>query len=689
MGLLVLVGLCCVDAQSPLPTWAAILVLAGLLAMGAWRTHARFKAVEERETVLCETEIAATAITLLVFGIGHLEGTLSSPFFSVVFLVLVATSVLARPWAVGLSLVSLLLIEGTVRSLGYGDLSLNTVLVHGALGAIFSGINHALMRTEIMRLRSKAKARVESEIQRLHEAARSYRLLGAPRNATEGAGPSSKADEERLARSSVEEIHQAVMFSLDLVRRSLGLHTAMLLWLNNSSTHLRIAELSTDSDDILDGPFLAADGIFGAALTQKAPVTLAPLRHGYKLPYHEGPAPVQCVCAVPVFEHGQVRGLLIADRADPTPFSAKEEEMLVAATKYAARAIQNERVFIQLERAKVEQGKLYRASEALGSATTEAGVVEASVKSAREIASFDFAAITLFDNKTGMHEIRGVSAEEPEALLGAKFAINAGLVSMVVQNKHPLPYKGEIEERQVVFSPKLPTPSMASVLVLPLVVQDRALGTLVLGARRRGAFGETVRPTLEVLARHVAVSLANARMVKKLEELATTDGLTGLLNKRAMFELAAEKIAAARRFNRKLSVLVTDIDFFKKVNDTHGHDVGDVVIKGLGKILAGAKRSTDAVARFGGEEFVLICEETDSAGGFLLAERVREELARTAFPTPAGPLHVTCSIGIATFPEAGMDWDSLFKAADEALYQSKHGGRNRSTVWSSGKRSAA
>ena len=80
---------------------------------------------------------------------------------------------------------------------------------------------------------------------------------------------------------------------------------------------------------------------------------------------------------------------------------------------------------------------------------------------------------------------------------------------------------------------------MPSILVLPLLVHDRALGTLVLGAKRRGAFGDAVRPTLEVLARHMAVSLANARMVKKLEELATTDGLTGLLNKRAMLDVAA------------------------------------------------------------------------------------------------------------------------------------------------------
>jgi diguanylate cyclase (GGDEF)-like protein len=230
---------------------------------------------------------------------------------------------------------------------------------------------------------------------------------------------------------------------------------------------------------------------------------------------------------------------------------------------------------------------------------------------------------------------------------------------------------------------------MPSILVLPLLVHERALGTLVLGAKRRGAFGDAVRPTLEVLARHMAVSLANARMVKKLEELATTDGLTGLLNKRAMLDMATQKVAAATRFSRHLSVLVIDIDFFKKVNDTYGHDVGDLVIRGIGDILRRAKRTTDAVARFGGEEFVVICEETDAKGAMLLAERVRNEVEAKSFVTPEGPLKVTCSVGIATFPDAGRDWDALFKSADGALYTSKKSGRNRSTAWSPQRKTSA
>jgi diguanylate cyclase (GGDEF)-like protein len=134
---------------------------------------------------------------------------------------------------------------------------------------------------------------------------------------------------------------------------------------------------------------------------------------------------------------------------------------------------------------------------------------------------------------------------------------------------------------------------------------------------------------------------------------------------------------------------VVDIDFFKKVNDNHGHDVGDLVIRGLGEILKRQKRTTDVVARFGGEEFVVLCEQTDEKGAMLLAERIREELGKTSFRAGSSVISVTCSIGVSTFPACGGDWESLFKAADEALYVSKRSGRDRCTAWRPPRKHAA
>lgn len=673
------------DASARLPEAWGFAAIATIAVMFSHRFVKRLRAIDT--TALTDIELG-TLLVLLAYGsIVRFDRTLDGRLYPVVLSCVGVVSAFAKPGASAVIVVLAAGMEVAARWALTGEINPKALIPHLAFLVAFGAQNAIVLRAEIARVRRASRERLETEISRMRDDARSYRLLGTGRT------EAHRNDEERLVRSGVEEIHQAVLFALKLLRESLDLYTAVLLWRSDAGTHLRISELSSDAPNVSDGPFLAGDGVFGAAISQSAPVPLAHLKPGYKLPYYVGPCPVRAVCAIPLFEHGALRGLLVVDRVQDKAFTQREIDLIDEAGRYAVRAIQNERVFVQLERAKVEQGKLYRAAEALGAATTEGDVINAGLGSAREITSVDYAAVTLYDEKAKSHEIRAVSGDEESELVGQTFRHNAGLVSMVVQNRHPLPYRGEYDERrQIVFTKRLLPPAMPSIVVLPLCVHERALGALVLGSKRAKAFGDGVRGTLEVLASHMAVSLANARMVKRLEELATLDGLTGLYNKRAMLEMAEQKMAASKRFNRKLSVLITDIDHFKKVNDTYGHDVGDVVIKGLGDILRRAKRNTDAVARFGGEEFVIICEETDARGAMLLAERIREELKRTVFHAKSGAvaqtLQVTCSLGVATFPDAGETWEEMFKAADEALYVSKRSGRDRCTAWTPGTRSA-
>ncbi|OJY15198.1 MAG: hypothetical protein BGO98_22395 [Myxococcales bacterium 68-20] len=629
---------------------------------------------------LLDFELGALLAVGLDAVLLRFDGTLAGRFSPATYVLVALVASFGRPVA-GLAVVGwVVILDALIRYKTLGEASLEALATQAGFASAFALLNLLLLRAEVARIRVTARSRVERELERLREDARSYRLLGAG----EAAANSKKEDaEERLARSSVEEIHQSVHYALELLRRSLDLHTAVLLWRTDSGTHLRISELSTASDEIHDAPFSIGDGVCAAVIAKKEAVLLENLRPSYKIPYYAGPCPIRALAAIPVIEDGVVRGVLALDRVESKAFTPHEHDLAAQAARYCLRAIQNERVFVQLERAKVEQGKLYRAAQALGGALSERDVVEAGVRAAREIASFDLAAVTVWDETSRMHEVCAATSNggEIDNLVGQRFKHNTGLVSMVVTNRFPLPYKGEYDAaHQIVLTKRLSWPSVPSLLVLPLLHHNRVLGTLILGARRRHAFGDTVRPTLEVLASHLAVSLSNARMVHKLETMATTDGMTGLLNKRAMLDAAAQKVASAHRFSRKLSVLVTDIDWFKKVNDTYGHDVGDIVIKGLGEILKRVKRTTDIVARFGGEEFVVLCEQTDEQGALLLGERIREELAKTVFHTPNGPLSVTCSVGAATFPAAGEKWDDLFKAADEALYASKRGGRDRVTL---------
>lgn len=683
-GMVLLAAATLLDAAKLVPDPLPLAPLAVALVWLASRVRRRLRAIET--TFRLDAEVGGLLVLGAFATVVRVDGDLDGSAFPLVFVTLALISAFAKPAAALVAVAIAIALEIGIRMIGLGERDPMGGLSHLGFMLVFATLNTAILRAEVARLRRASQSRLEEAIDRLRDDARSYRLAGSTHAARD---PRARADdEERLLRSGVEEIHQSVLFAMRLLRESLGVYTAMLLWKSDTGTHLRISELASDSPDLSEGPFLAGDGIFGAALSRRAPVSLSGLKPTYKLPYYLGPCPVRAVCVVPVFEHGQLRGAVVVDRMEDRPFSAREEQLVEEAGRFAARAIHNERVFVQLERAKAEQGRLYRAVEALAAAKTEPDVIDAGTLAAREITSIDFAALTLFDPKLRVHEIRSVRGEGEEALIGRRFRHNAGLVSMVLENRHPLPYRGEYDaRRQLVFDKGAAPPSLPSLMVLPLVVRDRPLGTLVLGSKRAGVFNDAARSTLEVLASHMAVSLEGARMMRRLEELATMDGLTGLLNKRAMLETADQKIRAAKRFHRELSVVITDIDHFKRVNDTYGHDVGDVIIKGLADILRRAKRDTDAVARFGGEEFVIICEETGPEGAVQLAERVREELKRTSFVArpagtdgPAQSIEVTCSVGVATFPHAGDSWEELFRAADEALYASKRGGRDRTTV---------
>jgi len=173
------------------------------------------------------------------------------------------------------------------------------------------------------------------------------------------------------------------------------------------------------------------------------------------------------------------------------------------------------------------------------------------------------------------------------------------------------------------------------------------------------------------------ILLANERLRVELEFMATRDPMTGILNRRAFFARAAVEWARGVRSRQPLAVVTADIDFFKKVNDTHGHHVGDLVIKDFARRASRLLRVPDIFARFGGEEFVILLPDTDLASAHHVAERIRKEVATQrdkALPT------YTASLGVAvTQGQAGeaADIEALIAEADAALYRAKQGGRNR------------
>jgi diguanylate cyclase (GGDEF)-like protein len=339
-------------------------------------------------------------------------------------------------------------------------------------------------------------------------------------------------------------------------------------------------------------------------------------------------------------------------------------------------------VFAAVERAKYEHERFFGALARLNRALGVNAVCQTTFEAAREICEFDFAAITLFDPATRRHTVVAADGDTPRGLDGLTFVDNSGIASMVVKNKHFLPAQGELRDRDaLVYTKKVRLANMESLLVLPLICADTAIGSFAIATKRARAFTKDKREMLTVIANHVAVSLANAQMYGRMELMATTDGLTGLVNHRTFQERVLDMLARAERTSGRQALLLTDIDHFKKVNDTYGHPTGDVVLRGVAQVVRDCVRKVDLAARYGGEEFAIVLEGTDREGARQLAERIRTEVQKQVFPSNKGQFGCTLSLGIAVYPDDGKDAKTLIDHADQSLYHAKHNGRNRAVAW--------
>ena len=217
-------------------------------------------------------------------------------------------------------------------------------------------------------------------------------------------------------------------------------------------------------------------------------------------------------------------------------------------------------------------------------------------------------------------------------------------------------------------------PGGRNLVVVPLYAEGHCHGVLVAEhAMRHGSRIERrVVSMLERFASHGALALGNAWLLERVQKMASTDGLTGVANRRAFDATLDRELGRAERGGEPVSLVMLDIDDFKGLNDLHGHQMGDDVLRSIAAEVSGACRTYDTVARYGGEEFAVILPGCTQAESLMLAERLREVVVLAG-----AEVRVTASVGVATYPVHASDAQELIQAADGALYVSKRSGRNR------------
>ncbi len=630
---------------------------------------------------------AALALLVGSFAVITVTGGAASPAYPVLYGVVafgITFQSRAGAWATVIGAVGFEL-AATVRGPMDGEALLTTVLHVGLIVA--AALAHALfLRGLVARQRSAHRRQLAQEVRRQRDSARDYRLISSALGAESRAGRSRADEELMLATGGVQSIAASVFYNLQLLKRTLDARTVILLWGDERSKSLKIKELVTDSDSVIESGSVKVSGVIGAIVRDRQPFVLASAKSG-QVSYIDDGSSVGAFAGVPVVDGQHLRGVLCVDRAEP--LGARDTSMMLATCEQLLRAIRAEQVFRSVEKAKYEHERFYHASAMLCRALTMEQVMETAFDAAAQIVTYDVAAISIYHEDRKRHHVHSVRASEGSdkivdaaKLSGLEFRTNTGLCSMVVKNRHYLPAGGEVRDTTPhLYTKAVPLRRVKSLLVLPLLSADEAIGTITFAAARPGCFGKDVREMLGVISNQVAVSLQNAMMYKRMETMATTDGLTGLTNHRTFQERFGQLLERSARHGHKAAMLLCDVDHFKAVNDTHGHPVGDEVLRRVARVLEGAVRKIDIPARYGGEEFAVVLEATDEAGAVALAERIRTEVSEMMLDSEQGTFQITMSIGVACFPIDGEDRAMLIEHADHALYHCKDTGRNRVTSY--------
>jgi diguanylate cyclase (GGDEF)-like protein len=373
---------------------------------------------------------------------------------------------------------------------------------------------------------------------------------------------------------------------------------------------------------------------------------------------------------VPLVLHDQIKGMLAMDSVQTDYFTQDQARLAVI-------VMENARLYQEARQAADRRTILHRVSQEIVTASFDAEQIYTAIhRAATQLMPAEAFAITLVTPDSSQVEAVywvDKTGRTPQQFLPKE----SGLTGKVLKAQKTI-YIPDIH--QAVDVEGLNNGSLEhtrSVLALPLRAGDHILGMLSVQSYQPNAYSPEDQYLLEMLAATAAIAIENSRLLKEIQWLAITDPLTGLYNRRGLFQLAEREVDRYRRYGRPFCVYMLDIDQFKQINDTYGHAAGDQVLVGLANRLKQRIRDIDIIGRYGGEEILVVLTETHLSKALLAAERARSHVQQYPISTDRGEIPVTVSIGVAEIDAQIGDLATLVDRADSAMYAAKQAGRNQ------------
>ena len=400
---------------------------------------------------------------------------------------------------------------------------------------------------------------------------------------------------------------------------------------------------------------------------------------GADLGYHKtGKMKITSVIAAPIMEGSSVTGVLTVDSSRYQAFSGIEgtEKTVRMFADHLIRILERQRISMALNRELSGLKMLERESSSL---VTSLKIDEISEKLCKVAEKISGARSFFFISQGRNFELKYHTGGLSGAVAIVDF--RGTIVNFAIENRHRH-YVPDLREYPSIKIMPFETENVLSVMAIPMIYERNLLGLLVMLSEEKDFLDSSRINLLDIFSNQASTSIANAQLHARIEKMAATDGLTGLFNHRKFQEELADEFKRMKRFAEPISLILADIDYFKKVNDTYGHPVGDLVLKGVASVIKETIRDIDIAARYGGEEFAVVLPGTSGEGAKNIAERLRRRVKENPFSANGRQIEVSVSLGIATSPSDAKSKEELIEKADQALYHAKHNGRDQSTLWS-------
>jgi diguanylate cyclase (GGDEF)-like protein/putative nucleotidyltransferase with HDIG domain len=377
---------------------------------------------------------------------------------------------------------------------------------------------------------------------------------------------------------------------------------------------------------------------------------------------------------VPLMNEGKIVAIVaISERRDGKLYTVEDIDLLESITAQVAASMEKEYSRERLREKDQETTLLNRLTSIITSSVSIQMIFEGFAEELKKVADIDWATIALVDGNELCFMVLSStigSAWRP----GQRIPLEGTATEAVCREKKSL-YEPDLNRQQRFWTGETHLQhGIRSVVYLPLSVTDRTIGSLILASREPNVYNRRQIKLLEKVALQIAAPIENAQLYARLEQKSRIDELTGLFNRRHFEERLKEELSRHSRYGDVFSIFMIDLDNFKAYNDVYGHPAGDILLGNIGRIIKNSVRNVDQAFRYGGDEFVVILPQTARDAAYVVAERVRRQMAEEM---EKRVIAVTCSIGLASYPADGMLSGELVDVADTALYHAKRTGGNR------------